>query len=66
MGIRGYPKIGVIEFGCGGGNRLACAEKDIVKVEKIFPIKIDALRSMKTVMRFGRYHHQSCGQVERR
>lgn len=66
MGIQGYPKIGVIEFGCCGGNRLASAEKDIVKVEKLFPIKIDALCSMKTVMGFGRYNHQSRAQVERR
>ncbi len=66
MGIQGYPKISVIEFSCGGENRLASAEKDIVKVEKLLPIKIDALCSMKTVKGLGRYHHQSCGQVERR
>ena len=37
----GYPKISVIEFGCGGGNGLVSAEKHILQVEKLFPVKIE-------------------------
>jgi hypothetical protein len=36
-----YPKISVIEFGCGGGKGLISAEKHIVEVEKLFPVKIE-------------------------
>lgn len=37
----GYPKISVIEFGCGGGNGLLNAEMHISEIEKIFPVKIE-------------------------
>lgn len=37
----GYPKISVIEFGCGGGNGLINAEMHIAEVEKLFPVKIE-------------------------
>jgi hypothetical protein len=33
----GYPKISVVEFGCGGGNGLLNAEMHIAEVAKIFP-----------------------------
>jgi hypothetical protein len=36
-----YPKISVIEFGCGGGNGLLNAEMHIAEIEKIFPVKIE-------------------------
>jgi hypothetical protein len=36
-----YPRISVIEFGCGGGNGLLNAEMHIVEVMKIFPVEID-------------------------
>jgi hypothetical protein len=36
-----YPKISVIEFGCGSGKGLLSAEKHIVKVEKLFPVEIE-------------------------
>jgi hypothetical protein len=37
----GYPRISVIEFGCGGGNGLVNAEMHIAEVEKLFPIEIE-------------------------
>jgi hypothetical protein len=36
-----YPKISVIEFGCGGGNGLLNAEMHISEIEKIFPVEIE-------------------------
>src|SRR5215469_10890545 len=36
-----YPRIGVIEFGCGGGNGLLNAEKHISEVTKIFGVDIE-------------------------
>ena len=36
-----YPKISVIEFGCGGGNGLIDAERHIVEVVKLFDVEIE-------------------------
>jgi hypothetical protein len=36
----GYPKMSVVEFGCGGGNGLLNAEMHIAEIEKLFPVKI--------------------------
>ncbi len=36
-----YPKMSVIEFGCGGGNGLINAESHITEVMKIFPVEIE-------------------------
>jgi hypothetical protein len=36
-----YPRISVIEFGCGGGNGLLNAEAHISEVTKIFGVKIE-------------------------
>jgi hypothetical protein len=36
-----YPRISIIEFGCGGGNGLVIAEKHIAEVEKLFNVKLD-------------------------
>jgi hypothetical protein len=36
-----YPRISVIEFGCGGGNGLVNAEMHINEVTKIFPVDIE-------------------------
>jgi hypothetical protein len=36
-----YPKISIIEFGCGGGNGLIIAENHIAEVEKIFNVKLE-------------------------
>jgi hypothetical protein len=36
-----YPKISVIEFGCGGGNGLINAEMHIAEVMKIFAVDIE-------------------------
>jgi hypothetical protein len=36
-----YPKIAVIEFGCGGGNGLINAEMHIMEILKIFDIEIE-------------------------
>jgi hypothetical protein len=36
-----YPRIGVIEFGCGGGNGLLAAEMHIAEVMKIFAVDIE-------------------------
>lgn len=36
-----YPKISVVEFGCGGGNGLLDAEMHIEEVTKIFPVSIE-------------------------
>jgi hypothetical protein len=36
-----YPRIRVIEFGCGGGNGLLNAEMHIQEVMKLFPVNID-------------------------
>lgn len=36
-----YPRISVIEFGCGGGNGLVIAEKHIAEVSKLFPVEIE-------------------------
>jgi hypothetical protein len=35
-----YPKISVIEFGCGGGNGLVNAEMHISEISKIFPVEV--------------------------
>jgi hypothetical protein len=37
----GYPRISMIEFGCGGGNGLINAEMHINEITKIFPIEIE-------------------------
>jgi hypothetical protein len=37
----GYPKMSVIEFGCGGGNGLLNAEMHIAEISKLFPVKIE-------------------------
>lgn len=39
--LLGYPRISVIEFGCGGGNGLVNAEMHINEVMKCFPIEIE-------------------------
>jgi hypothetical protein len=39
--LLGYPKISVIEFGCGGGNGLLNAEMHISEVMKIFAVDIE-------------------------
>src|ERR1700687_600692 len=36
-----YPRISVIEFGCGGGNGLVNAEMHIMEVMKIFAVDIE-------------------------
>ena len=36
-----YPKMSVIEFGCGGGKGLINAESHITEVMKIFPVEIE-------------------------
>jgi hypothetical protein len=36
-----YPKISIIEFGCGGGNGLLNAEMHIAEVMKVFPVDIE-------------------------
>jgi hypothetical protein len=36
-----YPRMSVIEFGCGGGNGLLNAEMHIAEVAKIFPVEIE-------------------------
>lgn len=36
-----YPRMSVIEFGCGGGNGLLNAEMHITEIAKIFPVKIE-------------------------
>src|SRR5271165_1451273 len=36
-----YPKISIIEFGCGGGNGLVSAEKHIVEAERLFDVKLE-------------------------
>ena len=36
-----YPKISVIEFGCGGGNGLLSADAHITEVMKIIPVDIE-------------------------
>jgi hypothetical protein len=36
-----YPRISVIEFGCGGGNGLLNAEMHISELEKLFPVKFE-------------------------
>ena len=36
-----YPRISVIEFGCGGGNGLRNAEMHIAEITRIFPIEIE-------------------------
>ena len=35
-----YPRISVIEFGCGGGNGLVTAEMHIREISKLFPVEI--------------------------
>lgn len=37
----GYPRVSVIELGCGGGNGLLNAESHIAEVSKIFPVQIE-------------------------
>jgi hypothetical protein len=37
----GYPKMSVVEFGCGGGNGLLNAEMHIAEISKLFPVKIE-------------------------
>ena len=36
-----YPRISIIEFGCGGGNGLVAAEKHNVEVERLFGVKLE-------------------------
>lgn len=36
-----YPRISVIEFGCGGGRGLLHAERHIAEISKIFPVEIE-------------------------
>ena len=36
-----YPRISVIEFGCGGGKGLLNAEMHISEISKIFPVEIE-------------------------
>src|ERR1700722_17129718 len=36
-----YPRISVIEFGCGGGNGLLNAEMHIAEVTKLFAVDIE-------------------------
>ena len=36
-----YPKISVIEFGCGGGNGLIDAEMHIAEITRVFPLEIE-------------------------
>jgi hypothetical protein len=36
-----YPRMSVIEFGCGGGNGLLNAEMHIAEITRIFPVKIE-------------------------
>ena len=36
-----YPKMSVIEFGCGGGRGMLNAEMHIAEIEKLFPVKIE-------------------------
>jgi hypothetical protein len=36
-----YPRISVIEFGCGGGNGLLNAEMHIAQVTKLFAVDIE-------------------------
>jgi hypothetical protein len=37
----GYPRLSVIEFGCGGGNGLLNAEQHIAEISKLFPVKFE-------------------------
>jgi hypothetical protein len=39
--LLGYPRISVIEFGCGGGNGLIDAEAHIQEVARLFPVEIE-------------------------
>ena len=39
--LLGYPKVSVIEFGCGGGNGLLNAEMHINEVMKLFSVEIE-------------------------
>ena len=36
-----YPRMSVIEFGCGGGNGLIEAELHIAEIREIFPVEIE-------------------------
>lgn len=36
-----YPRISILEFGCGGGNGLVAAEKHIAEVQKLFDVKLE-------------------------
>src|SRR5690242_14924671 len=36
-----YPRISIIEFGCGGGNGLLNAEMHITEVMKVFSVDIE-------------------------
>ena len=36
-----YPRISVVEFGCGGGNGLLNAEMHIAEITKIYPVEIE-------------------------
>lgn len=36
-----YPQISAIEFGCGGGNGLLCAEMHVSEIEKVCPVKFE-------------------------
>jgi hypothetical protein len=39
--LLGYPRISVVEFGCGGGNGLLAAESHIAQIKKLIPIDIE-------------------------
>ena len=55
-----YPRISILEFGCGGGNGLVAAERHIAEAEKLFDVKLELygfdmgyqLRSPKTTETF--------------
>jgi hypothetical protein len=36
-----YPRISILEFGCGGGNGLVAVEKHVAEVEKLFNVKME-------------------------
>jgi hypothetical protein len=36
-----YPRISILEFGCGGGSGLVAAERHIAEAEKLFDVKLE-------------------------